>query len=713
MDTILRVEDLRVWFPVRSGFLEAIFSKDQKWVKAVDGISFDVRRGEIFCLVGESGCGKTTTGKAIVHLNKPTSGRIFYQAKEQELEEIRIYRQKLDEIRRALEVSGVEEAFLAVQGLKRHLDGLKEERDALRGIPILSPEEEVILQAQELEVARLAELAKAHPNDEREKYRFRLAQERLEGMRATKRPLTPEESTRLGQLEQEMEEVRRQGGLALQALELEEYVAFLEEKYDVTQKEGVELRELRRKVQMVFQDPYESLNPKHSIFDIVAEPLVVNHIVRSQAELEIIVSKALEDAGLRPASDFRFRFPHELSGGQRQRVGVASSLVVEPEFIVADEPVSMLDASVRTEILKLLMDLRHKKDLTFIFITHDLSLAWVIADRIAVLYLGKIVEMGPVTEVIQNPRHPYTKALISVVPSPDPTKKKQAIILKGERPDPIDVPAGCRFHPRCPMAIEICGWEARDISSELLGIMEGEVQAHVDAVVGPMKASLAAAVAPGLESLKVRVTQTLQQLPPGRTPEEDAARADLREAIIRYLDDASKALQHQDGREVMARLDRVAEKLSQLKLKALAKEAPGSLRAPLEALQETEALARPPEGVDPHGLEQHLVKLYAKAQSLGIQQPPADLMKAMVEDMVPEGDFRLDIHLVPADEGRWEAFDAWLRSNLQARLKEKVAFRAITSVVRQGNVISITMREVGEPALKQVAPETYAACVLV
>jgi len=216
------------------------------------------------------------------------------------------------------------------------------------------------------------------------------------------------------------------------------------------------MRDLRRRVQIIYQDPYESLNPKLSIYDIVAEPLVANKVTSTQAEAQAVVAKALEDVGLRPANEYMFRYPHELSGGQRQRVGIATALVVDPDFIVADEPVSMLDASVRTEIIALLLELKKRRNLTYLFITHDLGLAWIIADRVAVMYLGKIVEMGSGPEIIQNPRHPYTKALISVVPSPNPTIHREKTILHGERPNPVDIPSGCRFHPRCPQAFADC-----------------------------------------------------------------------------------------------------------------------------------------------------------------------------------------------------------------------------------------------------------------
>jgi oligopeptide/dipeptide ABC transporter ATP-binding protein len=219
------------------------------------------------------------------------------------------------------------------------------------------------------------------------------------------------------------------------------------------------LRSYRRRVQLIFQDPYETLNPKQTINDFVMEPLIVNDLGFDGADRQRRVFGALEAAGLRPAADFAFRYPHELSGGQRQRVVIAGALVMGPELIVADEPVSMLDVSIRTELLRLMLDLRAERGLTYLFITHDLSLAWVIADRIAVMYLGKIMEIGPAEQVIRSPHNPYTQALVSVSPSPDPPtegKRAKRTILVGETPDAAHIPTGCRFHPRCPYVFDRC-----------------------------------------------------------------------------------------------------------------------------------------------------------------------------------------------------------------------------------------------------------------
>ncbi|MHA2222842.1 MAG: ABC transporter ATP-binding protein [Candidatus Thorarchaeota archaeon] len=305
-ETLISVKGMRKWFPVNTGFLSSMLYKQELYVKAVDGVSFDIFKGEVLVLAGESGCGKTTTGRCILHLEIPTDGDVQY------------------------------------------------------------------------------------------------------------------------------------AGQSLSTLDRNE------------------IKELRKRMQITFQDPYESLNPKQSIFSIVEEPLLVHKIPLSPSQRRERVLESLESVALTPAGDYIDRYPHELSGGQRQRISVARALILHPEFMVADEPVSMLDVSIRAEILNLLLNLREELGLTYLFITHDLAVATYIADRIGIMYLGKIAELGPAHEVAFNPLHPYTRALISAVPSGDPTVKRRVESLKGEPPSPINVPTGCRFHPRCPYAQEIC-----------------------------------------------------------------------------------------------------------------------------------------------------------------------------------------------------------------------------------------------------------------
>ena len=221
---------------------------------------------------------------------------------------------------------------------------------------------------------------------------------------------------------------------------------------------------LRRKMQMIFQDPYEALNPRQTIYQIVVEPLEVHSISRDKAEKRQRVITALAQAGLKPPETYLERYPDELSGGQRQRVVIAAALILQPQLLVADEPVSMLDVSIRAEILNLLRQLRDDHGISILYITHDLATAGFFTDRIAVMYLGRIVEIGTTADILQHPTHPYTRALISVIPVPNPRNRRERGILQGEIPNPTNIPSGCRFHPRCPIAIDEC----RKIDPQLL-----------------------------------------------------------------------------------------------------------------------------------------------------------------------------------------------------------------------------------------------------
>jgi len=334
--TLLEVADLVTHYPVRRGLAAAATRRPRSWVHAVDGVSFSLNRGEMMALVGESGCGKTSTVQTILGMVKPTSGSV-------------------------------------------RLNGTE-----IAGLP-----------------------------------------------------------------------------------------------------EG-QMRPLRRIVQMIYQDPYESLDPRFRVRQTVEEPMLVHGIGRSRKDREPLIVRALEQAGLSPAEMYLDRYPHELSGGQRQRVAIATALVLGPQLLLADEPVSMLDVSVRAGVLALLDSLRKDADMGILMITHDLSTAAHFADKIAVMYLGRIVEYGTASEVVRDPQHPYTKALLSVVPKRDPRQAAAPQILTGETPDPIDVPAGCRFHPRCPVAVDRCRTEDPSLRVPALVAGPGHLAAcHLAGITAP------------------------------------------------------------------------------------------------------------------------------------------------------------------------------------------------------------------------------------
>ncbi len=233
---------------------------------------------------------------------------------------------------------------------------------------------------------------------------------------------------------------------------------------DITHLGESRIRPLRRQMQIIFQDPHASLNPAMTIGQAITHPLKIHGIfkVKTAEEVKSMVLKVMREVGLSPEDQLYSKYPADLSGGQKQRTAIARALILRPRLIVADEPVAMLDMSIRAKVLQLMLDLRSKYDLTYVFITHDLATAKFLCDRIAIMYLGRIVEIGPSKEIFEDPKHPYTKALLQAIPIPDPKKRVSRVLPKGEVPDAVNPPAGCRFHPRCLAVLHTCGWEGRD-----------------------------------------------------------------------------------------------------------------------------------------------------------------------------------------------------------------------------------------------------------
>ena len=223
---------------------------------------------------------------------------------------------------------------------------------------------------------------------------------------------------------------------------------------DILKKNRKEMRKLREKMQFIFQDPYSSLNPRMNVFNILSEPLIAHGMFKRGPELEEYIKKLMESCGL--PSYYCYRYPHQFSGGQRQRIGIARSLALNPDFIICDEPVSALDVSIQSQIINLMMDMQEQKNISYIFISHDLSVVKHISNRVGVMYLGSLVELADKDEIYANPQHPYTKALMSAIPVPDPKRKTQMHAIKGEIPSNVNIPSGCKFHPRCPFAKDIC-----------------------------------------------------------------------------------------------------------------------------------------------------------------------------------------------------------------------------------------------------------------
>ena len=345
---LLTVRNLRKWFPIRGG----VFSTHIGDVRAVDGVNFDIQRGETVGLVGESGCGKTTVGRLLLRLIDPTAGHSYY--------------------RPPLEVAQRLDQLYDILG--RGASG-------------------------------------------------------VESGEADRPAITPEQT-------QALAEIRK-----------------IADEYSIYRMHGRRLQELRAKLQIVFQDPFSSLSPRMLVRDIITEPLEIHHMGTRHERYER-AAELIQAVGLNP--DHLWRFPHEFSGGQRQRIGIARALALRPDFIVLDEPTSALDVSVQAQILNILRRLQKEQDLSYLFISHHLSVIRAMSQRVVVMYLGQVVERSPTEELFARPLHPYTHALLAAIPIPDPQVHRERIILSGDVPSPAAPPSGCRFHTRCPAVMPIC-----------------------------------------------------------------------------------------------------------------------------------------------------------------------------------------------------------------------------------------------------------------
>jgi peptide/nickel transport system ATP-binding protein len=393
MDNLIEVQNLKKYFPVLGGVLRKRIAD----VKAVDGVSFSVPRGETFGVVGESGCGKTTLGKTMLRLIKPNSGKVLLNTINDDLLEI----ERIEEATGALKRFDPDAQIYPPNVMDSHI--LKMLRKV--GMKYVSEEN----------VARIHELD------------FSLNyMKKIDSRSVVYSP--------------EMARILRES--------IPPY-----KTYDLAKMSSSRIRKMRRFMQMVYQDPTTSLDPRMLVKDIVAEPMIAQGAAKGRSVYGLVV-EALESVGL--SERHLFRYPHEFSGGQRQRIAVARAIITRPQFIVLDEPTSAVDVSVRAQLLDLFQSLQKEMNLTYMFVSHDLSVVECMSKRVAVMYLGKIVELAKTEEIYREPLHPYAQALFAAIPIPDPTKRKERPPITGEVPSPVNPPSGCRFHPRCPVATESC-----------------------------------------------------------------------------------------------------------------------------------------------------------------------------------------------------------------------------------------------------------------
>lgn len=463
---LLKVSNLKQYFPIGKKQV----GKPQAYVKANDGISLEIFEGETFGLVGESGCGKSTLGRTLLQLYKQTGGRTVYYGRTVE----------------DFDLKYVEEIFKKLPEEKKKCEALqakaRKEREAYEAMP---ESNDIAKKIKAQELAEIESEARNKLLDITALIGGVYTASDLSGV-ANHYSAEYAAMKEIRKINAQVEEMRRDGKSedkikALEAkvpelqkkveAELAEIAAFREankenenfELYESYKDNGInlanltdaEMRYLRRDLQLIFQDPYSSLNPRMTVGQIIGEGLQAHGMFKKgDSAMQDYIMETMEKCGL--ASYFIHRYPHQFSGGQRQRIGIARSLAVNPKFVVCDEAVSALDVSIQSQIINLLLDLKEQNNLTYLFISHDLSVIKYISDRIGVMYLGNMVELSTTEKLFEHPYHPYTEALLSAIPTTDIDDKKEAIILEGDIPSPINPPKGCKFHTRCRYCTEIC-----------------------------------------------------------------------------------------------------------------------------------------------------------------------------------------------------------------------------------------------------------------
>ena len=476
-EVLLRIDNLKQYFPLKGGGS----------VKANDGISLDIYKGETFGLVGESGCGKSTLGRTILQLYHQTYGRTMYYgmslddlAPRYVLETIRNLpklREKLRELEKKRDALEAQYAALSEEEQYAKHGELDQARklaeDALLNItkivggflvakdlkPVMEVYERAYQQSKQLSDLEMRRESAAVDVDDLEFAARKKPQKADSGKLAAAREKLQKIDAQIAdcrsalrKVHAEIDEMRKPYA---QDAEFQKYEAYRDSGIDLARLSYNEMRRLRRDMQLIFQDPYSSLNPRMSVGQIISEGMLAHGMIKRKDErMQELVLQVMEQCGLAPY--FLHRFPHQFSGGQRQRIGIARALATKPKVVVCDEAVSALDVSIQAQIINLLQDLKEQADLTYLFITHDLSVVKYISDRIGVMYLGTMVELADSQEIFDNPVHPYTEALLGAIPTTENEEKRELQVLEGDIPSPVNPPKGCKFHTRCAYCTDIC-----------------------------------------------------------------------------------------------------------------------------------------------------------------------------------------------------------------------------------------------------------------